>query len=176
MKKIIISTFTLILVMVLMQSCNEDELLEQDLNATNESLNDTKLGEKLENPFSVENMRKALESLRKTNQRYADSNFEIVATHLYMRYKPEDELQLNILEKDSTLELYEYPLDYQIPEGLTSYHDKSIPRNKPTFQYCAVPVDYDFPYDIEYEILEQLYLPDEDIRANSRENPSLLYD
>ncbi len=61
----------------------------------------TKLGEQLENPYSVSNMKKALESLiRATNpDELAKKNIEITTTHLYIRFKPKDENELAILKK-----------------------------------------------------------------------------
>ncbi len=44
----------------------------------------TKLGKQLENPYSVLNMRKALENLRASNGRIAE-DVEIATTHLYIR-------------------------------------------------------------------------------------------
>lgn len=80
------------------------------------------------------------------------------------------------MEADTTLVLYSFPLDRKIPEGLTSYHDSRIPNNKPTFQYCAVPVSYDFPHNIKVKILEELYLPEEDQKNAARSLGNLLYE
>ncbi|WMN11604.1 hypothetical protein QYS49_38985 [Marivirga salinae] len=163
------------LLIILLYSCQEDEIFE-DLEKESTNIKVDQLGEKLENPFSVVNMRKALDSLKVKNEQYRDKDFEVETTHLYLRFKPKDEQELNILEADSTLVLYSFPLDREIPESLTSYHDSSIPKNKPTFQYCAVPVTYDFPHDIKVKILEELYLPEEDQRTAARSSGNLLYD
>lgn len=161
--------------LMLLYSCQEDKIFE-DLETESTNIKTNQLGEKLENPFSVANMRKALDILKLKNKQYKDTEFDIETTHLYLRFKPKDEQELNILEADSTLVLYSFPLDREIPEGLTSYHDASIPKNKPTFQYCVVPVTYDFPHDIKVKILEELYLPEEDQRTSSRSLGNLLYD
>ena len=50
----------------------------------------TQLGEQLENPYSVANMRKALESLNKVNGRSSMDDTEIITTHLYIKFKPVD--------------------------------------------------------------------------------------
>ena len=102
----------------------------------------------------------AYDSLRKKNKDYQELKINIEPTHLYIRFKPENELELNTLEADSTIELYSYPLDREIPEGLTSYHDPSIDKSKPTFQYTVVPYNYTFPHDIKVKVLESLFIPE----------------
>lgn len=114
------------------------------------------LGKKLENPYSVANMKKAYENLSNSLK----SGVIIETTHYYVKFKPKNEDELNILKQDTTLELYDYPLDYEVIEGQEVYHDPEIPDTLPTYQYCAVPVDYNFP-NVEYEILENLYIPEE---------------
>jgi len=156
-------------------SCHEDEIFE-DFEKESTNVEVDQLGEKLENPFSVSNMQTALDSLKLKNSQYNNSDFEVETTHLYIRFKPKDEQELNVLESDSILVLYSFPLDREIPEGLTSYHDSRIPKDNPTFQYCAVPLSYDFPHDIKVKTLEELYLPEEDQRISARSSANLLYD
>lgn len=120
-----------------------------------------KLGEKLENPYSVTNMRKAMDSLQKISERVTEDT-TIEATHYYVKFTPLDETELNILKDDTTLVLYDYPLDYEIPEGEGDYyHDPDIPEGQPTPQYSAVAVDYELPSLVGYEILEELFIPDD---------------
>jgi hypothetical protein len=124
----------------------------------------TKLGEKLENPYSVENMKKAWEKLKSSqpNGRISGEDLEITATHLYIQFKPKSEDELAILQRDSTLILYTYPLDYEIEQAGDFYHDPELPLDRPTYQYCAVAVDKKLPEGVEFEILEELFIPDED--------------
>lgn len=62
------------------------------------------------------------------------------------------------------------PLDYEMEEGVAgAYHDPSIPEGEITWQYTVVPVDYQFK-DIEYEILADLFLQDEDEEAEAEES------
>ncbi len=132
----------------------------------------TKLGKKLENPYTVENMRKAQENLRTRGQ---SSEFNVRTTHLYLKFNPQDEEELDLLKSDTTLELYDYPLDYEIEEGSVSYHDPKKPIGKPTYQYVAVKVDKKLPR-LAYEVLAKLYIPEEDGQiANGRgaTNPSV---
>ncbi len=116
------------------------------------------LGKQLENPYTVENMKKAHENLS-TNGR---SGANIRTTHLYLKFNPQNEEDLDLLKSDTTLEWYDYPLDYEMISGGLFYHDPAIPTNKPTYQYVAVKVDKEVP-SVNYEILAELYLPEEDV-------------
>ncbi len=59
------------------------------------------------------------------------------------------------------LELFDYPLDYDIEVEGTYYHDPSIPEGEITWLYTTVKPDYQFPA-IRYEILEKCFIPNED--------------
>lgn len=86
------------------------------------------------------------------------SSIKIEATHFYVRFRPKSEQELEVLKRDATLDLYDYPLDVEIKRGGTHYHDPSIPANEITWQYTVVTVDYTFP-KIQYQKLANLYLP-----------------
>jgi hypothetical protein len=131
-------------------------------NSPNEIIVQSKLilGEKLKNPYSVENMQRALVSLNNTTK----SNASLTPSHYYVRFLPDNYQQMEILNEDSLLILFEYPLDYEILQFGQYYHDPEIPDDKITWQYTVVEIDYTFP-DVKYEILEDLYLPEEDERT-----------
>lgn len=65
-----------------------------------------------------------------------------------------------MLTRDTTLHIYDYPLDVEIKRGGTHYHDPSIPQNQITWQYTVVPVDYTFP-NIQHQKLADLFLQEE---------------
>jgi hypothetical protein len=120
---------------------------------------------KLENPYTVANMREAwqnikpeLDATKQTNS--LGSGFDIGTTHLYVKFKPKNEQELDMLNADTTIYLYSYPLDVEIPEGLTNYRHPEVPDGQPTYQYASVPYNYNFP-DVEHEVLEELFLPDQ---------------
>lgn len=149
-------------------SCQKDENIDishSDLvyltDADREGM--TKLGKQLENPYAVNNMQKAWETLTNENSggRISSEEIEVRTTHLYIRFKPQNEDELTMLTMDSTLILYEIPLDYEVEEGGSSYHDPEIPLGQPTYQYVAVPVGKELP-PVEYELLEECYVPEED--------------
>lgn len=126
-----------------------------------ENPNDGKmqLGKQLQNPYSVENMKKARESLASKGN--INPDVDIDTTHLYVRFLPKDSLQYDALTSDSSLELFDHPLDFEILKEGNSYHDPSIPSHLPTYQYTVVHPNFTFPSGIRHEILAALYLPEE---------------
>lgn len=119
------------------------------------------LGRKLENPYSLENMRRALKQLP-AESRSGFSAEDIQPTHLYVKFKPKNVDELDtMLWSDSTLHFYDYPLDYEQISGGCHYHDPSLPEGVPTYYYVSIPVGHPIPEVCEYEILEELYIPDE---------------
>lgn len=73
------------------------------------------LGKKLENPYTVANMQKAWDNL------YGEQRKETIsASHYYIKFIPRDEGDLSLLHNDTLLDLYQYPLDYEIIEGSTT--------------------------------------------------------
>ena len=85
----------------------------------------------------------------------------IETTDLYVRFLPVDSLELNTLDADTTLNLYDYPLDFEIEQVDHWYHDPSIPDHLPTYQYTVVKPDYQFSHTIEHEVLAELFIPEE---------------
>jgi len=81
-------------------SCKKDENFEPDVTEQFLSMEDmkgmTKLGKQLKNPYSVESMKKALESLKSSNPngRTSEEEIEITTTHLYIRFKPRDDEEM----------------------------------------------------------------------------------
>ncbi|AWW30394.1 hypothetical protein DN752_09820 [Echinicola strongylocentroti] len=135
------------------------------------------LGEQLENPYSVTNMQKAYQSLRAANPNSKLEDVTIDASHIYIRFRPQDETELDILNSDSTLVLYSYPLDHEIPEGGDHYHDPEVPEGQPTYQYCAIPKDKPLPKGVAFEVLEELFIPEElDDVPNERMLPDVYLD
>ncbi len=146
-------------------SCEKDDDVHVFIQKSVDEQTDTKtaiqngaivLGQKLENPYSIENMVQAYQNLTAGLRTTAEAPS---ATHYYVRFDPRTEEKLDLLKDDQTLELFSYPLDYEIIEGGDYYHDPQISQDKVTYQYAAVPVDYKFT-NVPYQILEELYLPE----------------
>lgn len=124
------------------------------------------LGEKLNNPYSLSNMQAAYESLVRTKSGEGTEVEELEANWLYVRVLPKDSTDVSFLI-DSGLELFDYPLDYEIEVYGNSYHDPSIPEDEITWQYTRVRPDFHFPETMQYEILDECYIPEDDIETKS---------
>ena len=120
------------------------------------------LGRQLKDPYSLKNMKQAYANLKAGNTDVAD--FDIEPTHAYSRYLPKNEEEWGILKSDTTIVWYDYPLDYEIVNLGTTYHDPSLPENAITWQYCVVPIGHPMP-NIHHELLYEVYIPAKD--ANS---------
>jgi hypothetical protein len=171
MKKTYLSNYLSILVLIGfgVGSCQFEEspTIVQDAPASGQA--DTEmlvLGKKLENPYSVENMRKAYSNLS-MNGRIEE--LDIRTTDLYVRFLPKDSLQVATLLADTTLILWDYPLDFEVTQIGHNYHDPSIPDSLPTYQYTVVKPDYSFP-TVPYEILAELFIPEEYVPSQGSES------
>ena len=132
-----------------------------------------KLGEQLENPYSVENMQRALKELNNSGLKSASiEEATIQPTHLYIKFIPKNDDELDVLKSDSTLCLYDYPLDYEIEEGGDYYHDPEVPEEQPTYQYAAVEVGQKLPESVEYTVLSELYILEEEDNCLLYTSPS----
>lgn len=111
------------------------------------------LGDQLENAYSVTNMQKAYDTLRANGM---TDIVDVHCTHLYVKFYPETPDEYHKLISDTTLDLFDFPLDYEIIET-------GALCNKPgnyNELYTVVPVNYGFP-NVRYDILEYCFIPDE---------------
>lgn len=119
------------------------------------------LGEKLDDPYTVENMTKALASLYPTKA----GRIQLETTDLYVRFLPKDENDCKQLEALGA-DLLDHPLDYSIVQEGDWYHDPEIDEEEITWQYAVVDKDFKFPTNIKYEILDKCYLAEHDEKAS----------
>ncbi|MBR2262512.1 MAG: hypothetical protein IJ916_12545 [Paludibacteraceae bacterium] len=147
---------------VLFSSCTKDELMnESSIRQKSGRVMDIRIGDKIESPFLLRNMQRSVDSL--TIRMGLKSKTILKPTHFYVRFLPSNEVEYDQLVADTTLDFDSYPLDCKLTEG-DYYHDPSLPEDAITWQYTVVPVEYDFgKTGIEYEILEDLYILDEDL-------------
>lgn len=165
---------TLTLIGIAFYSCQNDDNFEKE-NLTSQNTEQEQiespdkiigLGKKLENPFTVSVMKQAYENLKakKGNQfsKSSTNDLTIETTDYYVRFLPKSDEDKEILQEKDSLTLFDMPLDYELEEGIAgAYHDPSIPEGEITWQYTVVPVDYQFR-DIQYEVLANLFLQEED--------------
>lgn len=112
------------------------------------------LGERLDNPYTVENMSKALAHVCPSKA----GRDPIDATNIYARFLPEDEAEYNSLLAMGVT-LMDHPLDYAIAVEGDWYHDPAISDDDYTWQYAVLPMDFEFP-DIRYEIIDECFIPE----------------
>lgn len=101
----------------------------------------TILSEKIEIPYTTENMRRALTSLKAGNKSAVVGGLtedSVCTTHLYLRFAPRDSTDVLALETDTTIMFTDIPMDRDIVAIGDYYHDPSLPDSVPTYQYCAV--------------------------------------
>jgi hypothetical protein len=154
----------LVLVLILFSGCMKtDEEFEnssqpEDYFVRREG--GTILGRKLEDPYAIHNIRKAYSSLR--SSRGETPSLDLKPNHLYIRFLPKNNEELDILKKDTSLILYDYPLDFEIIQSGTTYHDPSLPDSSLMWQYSVLPADQLLP-SIYHEVIYGVFIPpDED--------------
>lgn len=123
------------------------------------------LGEKLEDPYSVTNMTKALQSLYPTKA----TRINISPTDIYARFLPADDDQMAALQ-EMGVEFLDHPMDYAIVKDGDYYHDPDLKDDEITWQYCVVPEDFIFPRNIKYEILDYCYISENDPATRAADN------
>lgn len=150
----------LVLMTVLMMACSKDGFrTERGLDYSygrNIPHDKIVLGDRLQNPYTTENMTKALQSLYPTKADRVD----VKTTNLYVRFLPADQSQYEEL-RSLGLELMDHPMDYDIVVDGDWYHDPDVPDGKVTWQYAVVSRDFVFP-DIRHEILDECYIAEND--------------
>lgn len=114
------------------------------------------LGEQLEDPYSVRNIKKALASLYPTKA----GSVDVSATHLYVRFLPRDAADFDVLDSLG-VELLDHPVDYRVVQEGDWYHDPDIPEGEITWQYSVVPPGFEFPEDIPHELLDECHIAEQ---------------
>lgn len=117
------------------------------------------LGKKIDDPYAIHNIRKARSNLKSAG--FSVPETEIEPNKVYIRFLPQTESEWQLLKTDSTMVLYDYPLDFEIEEYGTYFHDPALPDSAITWQYTVIPISYDIP-DVNYEILYEVFIPDMD--------------
>lgn len=123
------------------------------------------LGRQLEDPYSVTNISKALQSLYPTRA----GDVDVRTTHLYVRFLPESDEQYEKLE-GMGLELIDHPVDYEIVKDGDYYHDPLVPEDDITWQYAVVDPDFEFPRDVRYEILDRCHITEHDVVSRASDD------
>ncbi|MBR4327854.1 MAG: hypothetical protein IKP73_20240 [Bacteroidales bacterium] len=152
-------------------ACSEplNEVAEEEDSNTSEvaTIATTKShwGNKIEDPYSVSNMRLAYKELMKnsgsTLSKAGVVEEDIAPTHLHLKFIPKNEEEWRILKKDTILDVVPIPFDYDLEGFDGNYRDPECPKGQPTYQYTVVRIGYTLP-DVEYIVLDSLFMPFED--------------
>jgi hypothetical protein len=167
--------YLLVLIAFTLASCDKNELysnLQTDNNYTaNKEENGSRairpviLGEQKENPFSLKNVKITLDTLKKivnesdqtALKAKAVDDIELKTTDLYVRFLPQDSAQYKQLKSDTTLTLFDFPLDYEIKQSGDYYQDPTL-KAPFTWYYTTVKSGYVPPVGIKYEVLQELFI------------------
>lgn len=148
-----------------MASCSDEPISTEITTSAREKDYYLKLGRKLENPYSVTNMKRALDSVKAkmiiSKTAKSTSDFDIETSHLYVKIEPKNAAEEALMKKDTAQNFFDYPLDYEFTEEVL----KEIGTNNPDVigsYYVSVPKDYVFPAGIKTTVIEKLYIPEQD--------------
>ena len=115
------------------------------------------LGSALPIPYTIPVMTEAY------NIYYAANLHTVAATDLYVKFSPQNEAHLVLLEDSLDLDLYDYPLEYEvITDGDYYPQPGKGAEDMPDF-YTTVPVGFQFPAGIPYTIITELHFPQNDV-------------
>lgn len=142
---------------------------------TRSSINEAALRESagvanINNPYSVENMQKAAIHISRL---YGTQPRPIYATHEYVRFLPQDSTEVDILEDELMLELVNYPLDRLLSDQEVEFYS-SDRINGYTWQYGVVPKNFNYPTNIRYEVLQNVYMESGDSQVHPYVSPTVV--
>ncbi len=155
----------LLFALPLLMACGRDPLPEETPLREDGLYHEMiRLGEKLDDPYTVENIKSALSKVYPTKA----GEIDIQATDLYVRFLPKDDAEFEALTA-SGLYLLDHPMDYRILREGDYYQDPSVGEEAITWQYAVVSRDFVFPESIQYEVLDECYISENDpvTRASS---------
>lgn len=173
-----ISAKCLLVVMLLsVFSCQKDPLEFRNgasIQGT-QTTNYTSFRKKMPNPYTLDNMRKALKGLSgkmKGNAANMVSGVHVEPNLLYIKFTPQTEEQFNKLDA-TELALIDYPLGYDYQEA---FFENRPPLKEGEIRphYTTVPVGTELPAGVPYEVLAEMYLPQRD-KSLKEENSSFSY-
>lgn len=188
MNKNFLGILTASVMLLSLNSCEKDFEIEEEtfsIDESNKELNEfdiTSIGKKLENPYSLENMRKAYESLEKKGLLKTDGNSRqnlpppnpILPNYLYVKFDPKNPTEEAKLKRDSTRVLFDYPLDYEFTDEELDSRPELPEGNVPEY-YAAILINSEEAGEAQYQLIEELYIPEDDDYFDEPRNPLKSY-
>lgn len=153
-------------------SCEKDELEFNDSKHVPEQSSEMdNYRRKIENPYTISNMQMALDHLSSEIQKGSLKDITggkavllkstIKPNILYVKFTPQNVEEESLLKKDSTLALIDYPLGYEYDDAFFT-NRPALKEGEIATYYTSVPVDKKLPEGVTFEIMEEMYLPQED--------------
>ena len=116
------------------------------------------LGKKMNDPYNMAFMSEAFQQLKAEG---AELPFDVLEpTGLYVRVLAGSTAELDLLEADTNMTWFDYPLDYEFAKTGTYYHDPTLPDSA-TWKYGVIPVGYSLPSSLQKEVIYQVFIPDD---------------
>lgn len=116
------------------------------------------LGEKMNDPYNMAFMSEAFQQLKAEG---TELPFDVLEpTGLYVRVLAGSTAELDLLEADTNMTWFDFPLDYEIISNGTYYHDPTLPDSA-TWKYGVIPVGYSLPSSLKHELLYNVFIPDD---------------
>ena len=143
----------------MISGCNKPEYeldKQSDIKYSGSRKNDLVLGKRLEDPFAIHNIRQAYSNLKLTRREIPP--VDLKPNHIYLRFLPENEEELKLLKSDSTMILYDYPLNMEFTQSGTYYNDPTLPDSSIVWQYSVVPTGKVLP-EIHHEVIYEVFIP-----------------
>jgi hypothetical protein len=126
------------------------------------------LGKQLPNPYEISVMRQAFKNLKASGvfkgKLATLTEEDIMPTDSYEQYLPYSHEDADLMRADTSLLFFDYPLDYEIEEDGTYYHDPAIPADQPSFLYAVQPkmTPITLTARARLEKRAELYIPEHD--------------
>jgi len=117
------------------------------------------LGKQLIDPYQLENMKSAFNNLVQNGLFFPVT--ELSATGTYIRALAKNVDDLDKIEEDTTIVWFQYPLNYEIVVSGSYYYDNTLPDSSWQWLYAVIPYDYNMPDSIQYEVIYNVFIPDD---------------
>lgn len=126
-------------------------------------------GREIRDPYEIHNIRQAYSNL-KISGKIIPSSDDIEPTHLYIRFLPKNEEESDLLKKDSSLVLYDHPLNCEKEENMA--HQDFVTDSACVCQYCVVPEGQKLPA-VRHELIYEVFIPPDE-STNKSLSPEMI--
>jgi hypothetical protein len=120
-------------------------------------------GKRIENPYSVENMRAAFNSLSAETRGDLSADDVVITTHKYLKFIFRNDEQYDIINRDASITLFFYPIDLEIERS--GYYEDEGSEDGIRIRYASISVDKMELVNscgVEFVTLANMFMPDED--------------